>query len=176
MPRPKGSKNKLPQTRQQAARFTELEREVMRRRLELQPPETIQRDLGLDQTGYDAVVLRPEFQAEYELLAINSDERRIGKKFDRLATEALDTVRWVMRNAASDAYRLRAALEILDRSGNVKVEKRLQINADAETIIKHLNQLGTQPARDITEEAEIITHDPITLAAAATRNAETQAD
>lgn len=167
---------RLPQTARQAARFTELEREVMRRRLELQSPEGIQADLGLEQAGYHAIVTRPEFETEYQLQAINADERKIGKKFDRLATEALDVVRHIMRNAASDAYRLRAALEILDRSGNVKVEKRLQINADAESIIKHLNQLGTQPARDVTSEAELVSDDPITRAVTQVLSAETQTD
>jgi len=50
-------------------------------------------------------------------------------------------------------------LEILDRTGHVKIEKRLNINADAEAIIKHLNQMGIEPAQlgaPGLEEADVV--------------------
>jgi hypothetical protein len=141
--------------------FSELEREVMVRLLECEPPETIMLGLGMDQRRYDSIVLAPTFMAEFNYLARHVD-RRLEKRLENLSQEAVDVVRGIMRTAASPAYRLRAALEILDRSGHVKVEKRLQINADAETIIKHLNQLGTKPVELNVTEAEVL--DPIDTA------------
>lgn len=140
-------------------RFNDQEKEVMQRLLEGQQAEGIMRDLGLEKRQFDSIVTAPTFSYEYAYLAKFKD-RRLDKRLENLSQEALDVVRYVMRNATSEAYRLRAALEILDRSGHVKVEKRLQINADAEAIIKHLNTLGTQPAQ-VTIDAEVITSDPI---------------
>jgi hypothetical protein len=45
-------------------------------------------------------------------------------------------------------------VEILDRSGYVKIEKRLTVTADAESIIRELNRLGA---------ADIATNDPVTV-------------
>lgn len=138
----------------QVKRFSELEREVMRRLLELEPLPAIASNLGLGSEELEAITSRPLFETELKWQRGHRDAK-LPARLEDLAHEALDVVRNVMRNAASDAYRLRAALEILDRSGHVKVEKRLQINADAEAIIKHLNQMGTKPASVI--EAEIVT-------------------
>lgn len=150
-------------------RFTDQEKEVMQRLLEGQQAESIMRDLGLEKRQYDSIVTAPTFSYEFTYLSKHRD-RKLDKRLENLSQEALDVVRYVMRNATSEAYRLRAALEILDRSGHVKVEKRLQINADAEAIIKHLNTLGTQPAQ-VTIDAEVIPNDAIESAVTQTLEA-----
>jgi hypothetical protein len=159
-------------TKQELAKFSPLDQEIMRRLLDREPAESIMRHLGMTQEKYDEVVLNPLFTHMFDVQAQTLD-RKIPARLDRLATEALDQVVEVMRTAAGPAYRLRAALEILDRSGHVKVEKRLQINADAETIIKHMNQLGVQPVE--VSDAEII-EDPVEKAVKATREHFDEAD
>lgn len=149
----------LAETRQ-VKRFSDLEREVMRRMLELEPKELICSHLGLTGLELDNVLSRPIFETELKWQR-NHRDAKLPARLEDLAHEALDVVRQVMRSASSDAYRLRAALEILDRSGHVKIEKRLQVNADAEAIIKHLNQLGTKPAQVEFTEAEVLPNDPI---------------
>jgi len=133
--------------------FTEVELEVIRRLLERQEPKDIRRDMGLKAPDLDAMLSQPRFQREYELQT-KLEDRSIRVRMERLAGEALDVVRDVMRTAVSPGNRLRAAVEILDRSGYVKIEKRLTVTADAESIIRELNRLG---ATDIT------TNDPVTV-------------
>jgi hypothetical protein len=163
MPRPK--RNKIPMTRTQAQRFTALELEVMKRLVEREPEAQIAHNLGIDQASWIALVGRPEFSDEVEYHRQNQD-RHIRARLDGLATEALDVVREIMRTASSPANRLRAALEILDRSGNVKVEKRITLTADAESVIKHLNQLGEKPTSDQELiEAEVVEEDSFEKAA-----------
>jgi hypothetical protein len=151
----KRPKDRLPirMTEIQRAKFTDLEYEIMQRMTENQPRFAIAKDLGVELIEIDRLVTRPVFEAEYQAQCRTLD-RALPKRLDRLSVEALDVVRTIMRDAASPAYRLRAALEILDRSGHVKVEKRIQINADAETIIKHLNQQGVSPAQIV--DAEVV--------------------
>ena len=124
--------------------FTELELEVIRRLLEKQEPRSIGVDLGLAAQALDTMLAGPRFQREYELQTRLAD-RGVRARMERLTSEALDVVREVMRTAVSPGNRLRAALEILDRSGYVKVEKRLTVTADAESIIRELNRLGSAP-------------------------------
>jgi len=131
----------------------EQELEIIRRLLERQEPKSICVDMGLARQALDALSLQPRFQREYELQAKLAD-RSIRVRMERLAGEALDVVREVMRTAVSPGNRLRAAVEILDRSGYVKIEKRLTVTADAESIIRELNRLGT---------ADITTNDPVTV-------------
>jgi hypothetical protein len=122
----------------------ERELEIIHRLLEKQEPKDIRRDMGLTAPDLDALLLAPRFQREFELQSKIAD-RTINKRMERLASEALDVVRDVMRTAVSPSNRLKAALEILDRSGYVKVEKRLTVTADAESIIRELNRMGTAP-------------------------------
>jgi hypothetical protein len=131
----------------------ERELEVIRRLLERQEPKDIRRDMGLKAPDLDAMLSQPRFQREYELQTKLAD-RGIRVRMERLAGEALDVVRDVMRTAVSPGNRLRAAVEILDRSGYVKIEKRLTVTADAESIIRELNRLGA---------ADIATNDPVTV-------------
>ena len=131
----------------------ERELEVIRRLLERQEPKDIRRDMGLKAPDLDAMLSQPRFQREYELQTKLAD-RGIRVRMERLAGEALDVVRDVMRTAVSPGNRLRAAVEILDRSGYVKIEKRLTVTADAESIIRELNRLGA---------ADITTNDPVTV-------------
>jgi hypothetical protein len=131
----------------------ELELEVIRRLLERQEPKDICRDVGLAASDLDALFQLPRFQREFELQTKLAD-RGIRVRMERLAGEALDVVRDVMRTAVSPGNRLRAAIEILDRSGYVKVEKRLTVTADAESIIRELNRLGA---------AGPTTDDPVTV-------------
>lgn len=121
--------------------FTEVELEVMHRLLERQEPKNIRNDMGLGASDLDTMLAHPRFQREYELQTKIAD-RGIRVRMERLAGEALDVVRDVMRTAVSPGNRLRAAVEILDRSGYVKIEKRLTVTADAESIIRELNRLG----------------------------------
>jgi len=144
-------------------RFSDIEKEIMQRLLECESPESICKGIGIDRKYFDSLVQAPVFEYEYNYLTRHLD-RKLDKRLANLAQESLDVVRSIMRDATSPAYRLRAALEILDRSGHVKVEKRLQINADAESIIKHLNTLGTHPAKDTELVAEVVqaeSSDPI---------------
>jgi hypothetical protein len=125
--------------------FTEVELEVLRRLLEHQEPKSIRNDLDLSANDLDTMLAHPRFQREYELQTKIAD-RGIRVRMERLAGEALDVVRDVMRTAVSPGNRLRAAVEILDRSGYVKIEKRLTVTADAESIIRELNRLGSADA------------------------------
>jgi hypothetical protein len=172
---PKRKKPTLAMTKHQKEKFSDLELEIMARLVELEPAESIRKNLGLDQAKWDVLVLRQAFVDEYALQAGDADKRKIPKRMERLSTEALDVVRDVMRNAASPAYRLQAALQILDRAGHIKIEKRIQINADAEAIIKHLNQQGTKAIEveaEELEEAQLVELDPIQAAVEVTVNAQ----
>lgn len=143
-PRPK--RPKLMMTRTQAESFTPVELEIMTRLKEHESPERIQAHLGLTQEEYVALTQNPRWESEYEF-QLRDQDRKIRPRLDRLAAEALDVIVDVMRTATSPAYQLRAALEILDRAGHVKVEKSIHMHANAEAIIRHLNQLGTEPAQ-----------------------------
>jgi hypothetical protein len=171
---PKRKKPSLLMTKQQREQFSELELEIMKRLIELEPGESIRKNLGLDQAMYDVLTLRQAFVDEYEIQARSADARKIPKRMERLSTEALDVVRDVMRNAASPAFRLQAALQILDRAGHIKIEKRIQINADAEAIIKHMNQQGPKAIEvesEELEEAQLVELDPVQAAVEVTVNA-----
>ena len=162
--------------------FTDVELEIIRRLLEQQDPRGIRRDLGLAIHDWDKLLALPKFQREFELQAQVVD-RSVPARVERLSAEAIDVVRDTMRQAISPSNRLRAALEILDRSGYVKVEKRLTITADAESVIRELNKLSSHqpgtaaPARggplaialespveppetsDVPQEAELVPKD-----------------
>ena len=124
--------------------FTELELEIIRRLLERQDPKAISGDLGIAAHDLAVLLAAPRFQREFDLQTKLAD-RGVRARMERLTSEALDVVRDIMRTAISPGNRLRAALEILDRSGYVKVEKRLTVTADAESIIRELNRLGSAP-------------------------------
>ena len=134
--------------------FTDTELESMRRMLEQQDHRRIRMDLGVSQHEWDKMLGTPRFQREYALQAETLD-RSVEGKLSRLSGEALDVVRDVMREMVSPTNRLRAALEILDRSGYVKVEKRISITADAESVIRELNRLGTAAAA-ATEHTDVV--------------------
>ena len=139
-PGPNGSVSVAPQ-------FTEIELEILQRLLEQQPSTAIQHDMGLSRHAFDKVLGDVRFQREFELQAALAD-RGIRVRMERLASEALDVVRTLMRSAISPHNKLRAALEILDRSGYVKVEKRVTITADAESVIRELNRLAGRRSED----------------------------
>jgi hypothetical protein len=132
----------------------EQELEVIRRLLEKQEPKSIRNDMGITAPDLDQMFAQPRFQREYELQTKLAD-RSIRVRMERLAGEALDVVRDVMRTAVSPGNRLRAAVEILDRSGYVKIEKRLTVTADAESIIRELNRLGA--AGDVPHTTQVST-------------------
>ena len=139
--------------------FSEVELEVLRRMLEHQRPDQIRLGMGLTQHEFDRVANAVHFQQEYELQATIAD-RGIRKRLDRLSQEALDVVRDVMRTAHSPANQLRAALEILDRSGYVKVEKRITLNADAESVIRELNRIAAEGATGAVPQETDVTPKP----------------
>ena len=159
MGKTKGKGVSLVQTSGQASKFTTLEREVMTRKLELETGESIMRNLGITQHTYYKIINGAAFQREY-LEQCNSADRTIRARAESLSGEALDTVRDIMRDAVTPAYRLRAALEILDRAGYVKVEKRVNLTYDAEAVIKALNQQGAQPAGDEPLDAQVVSSEP----------------
>jgi len=145
--------------------FSDIDLEVMRRLMEQESPASIKKGMGLTAHAFDKVVLRPQFQVEYEDQCKKAD-RSIRGRLERLATEAIDVVRDVMRNAVSPGTKLRAATEILDRSGYVKVEKRVNLNMDAEAVIRELNRQGISEVppvgeTDETSDADIVTDEPM---------------
>jgi hypothetical protein len=141
-------------TKSRQEQFNSLELEIMRRCLEKESPERIQKHLGITDLEYVALTQTPLWQTEYEFQSRRLD-RQPRSRMQRLANEALDVVVDVMRTSPAPAYQLKAALEILDRTGHGKIETRINVNADAEAIIKHLNQLGTKPPKDIPDEDSI---------------------
>ena len=139
--------------------FTPIELEAMRRLMEQELPQNVRKGMGLSQHSWDKMLARQEFQTEYERQC-NEADRSLRSRLERLATEALEVVRDVMRNSISPATKLRAATEILDRSGYVKVEKRVNLNMDAEAVIRELNRLGTtgaiREALDVTDALDAL--------------------
>lgn len=127
----------------------------MRRIVEKASPEQIQVGLGLDAKQFHAIISRPAFANELQAQCEWID-RTLHDRLETLSSEALDVVRDVMRNAVSPSYRLQAAKEILDRAGYVKVEKRINITADAEEVIKHLNQDHIEITGGEVEEAQLV--------------------
>lgn len=123
-------------------------------------PDQVKLALGLNDQDYTALVQHPLFQKEYEKqnkFFLNSskklrakekrskDKRRnsgltINERLQNLAPDALATLENQMRTSPSEAIRQKAALELLDRAGYVKVEKRLTYDASAEEVIKELNR------------------------------------
>lgn len=133
-----------------SVQFSELDMEVMRRLMEQETATSIKAGTGLTIHAYDKIITSPQFQAEYERQCVVAD-RGIRSRLDRLSTEAIDVVRSVMRTAISPGIRLKAATEILDRSGYVKVEKRINLNMDAEAVIRELNRLGTTDVPELRD-------------------------
>ena len=123
-------------------------------------PDQIRMALGLSEPDYLALVQHPSFVKEYEkqnkfflrsskqLRARekkSKDKKRnsgltMNERLQNLAPDALGILENQMRNSPSEAIRQKAALELLDRAGYVKVEKRLTYDASAEEVIKELNR------------------------------------
>ena len=117
-----------------------IHREAIRRLLEGQTVTQAAKDLGLSRRYLsDLKSNDPLFKAELEKGLVNKDEDVL-KRIQLTSYEALDVVREIMRTSKSDAIRLTAAQTILDRAGYSKLEKRVSVVADAETIIRELNR------------------------------------
>lgn len=153
---PRRKRPTLQLTRTKMREFEEIELEIMRRLVEGEKPEKVREALHLDEATWKTITGRVQFRDTLDDQQLRQS-REISTRVSNLASEALDVVREIMREATHPSYRLKAALEILDRSGNVKIEKRLTITADAESVIKLLNQQGVEPAQ-LPEplEAEVV--------------------
>src|SRR5918996_5019596 len=80
----------------------------------------------------------------------------IHSRLEGLSPLAIAELERQMLKSPSEKIRQDAAIEILDRAGYVKVEKRVQLTANAESIIKELNKLSRAqetPAIEISAEA-----------------------
>jgi hypothetical protein len=130
----------VPQARGILQQLRPIHREAIRRLLEGQTVTQAAKDLGLSRRYLsDLKSNDPLFKAELEKGLVNRDEDVL-KRIQLTSYEALDVVREIMRTSKSDAIRLTAAQTILDRAGYSKLEKRVSVVADAETIIRELNR------------------------------------
>ena len=130
----------LPTPGRSLEKLRPIHREAIRRLLEGQTVTQAAKDLGLSRRYLsDLKSNDPLFKAELEKGLVNKDEDVL-KRIQLSSYEALDIVREIMRTSKSDAIRLQAAQTILDRAGYSKLEKRVSVVADAETIIRELNR------------------------------------
>lgn len=149
-----------PAPRTSLAQLRPIHREAIRRLLEGQTVTQAAKDLGLARRYLsDLKNNDPLFKAELEKGLVNKDEDVL-KRIQLTSYEALDVVREIMRFSKSDNIRLQAAQTILDRAGYSKLEKRVSVVADAETIIRELNRRKAgmnksdlQDAIDVTVES-----------------------
>lgn len=124
----------------QLSQLRPIHREAIRRLLEGQTVTKAARDLGLSRVYLDDLKHNdPVFKEALEHGLVNKDDD-ILKRIQLTSYEALDVVRDIMRFGKTENTRLAAATTILDRAGYSKLEKRVSVIADAETIIRELNR------------------------------------
>jgi septum formation topological specificity factor MinE len=136
-------------------------------------PDQIKLALGISEEDYQKLTQFPAFIKEYEKqnrFFLNSSKKlkvrnqknnakkrnslvSVNERLQNLAPDALDELEQEMRHSVSEPIRQRAALEILDRAGYVKVEKKIQLQLSAEEVIKELNR---NAAKEDFTEAEIV--------------------
>ena len=126
--------------------------EAIRRLIEGQMVKDVARDIGITATHLSHLKNNdPLFKEALERGMLNK-EMDVLKRIQLTSFEALDVVRELMRTGRSENIRLQAAQTILDRAGYSKLEKRVSVIADAETIIRELNRRKAQ-REDIEAQA-----------------------
>ena len=128
--------------------------EAIRRLIEGQLVKDVARDIGITATHLSFLKNNdPLFKEALERGMLNK-EMDVLKRIQLTSFEALDVVRELMRTGRSENIRLQAAQTILDRAGYSKLEKRVSVIADAETIIRELNRRKAQ-REDIEVESAV---------------------
>jgi len=97
--------------------------------------------------------------AERKERGLDTDTLDVRKAFDFYAPEAVRKLISTMRMAPSIKDQKDAAVEILDRAGYVKVQRQLNVNVDAEAVIRALNKNAGLDDDEIdtdTEDAEVV--------------------
>lgn len=122
------------------AQIRPIHREAIRRIVEGQSISQVAKDIGLSRTYVNNLKNHdPLFKSELEKAYVGR-EMDVLKRIQLTSFEALDVVRELMREGKSENIRLQAAMTILDRAGYSKLEKRVSVVADAETVIRELNR------------------------------------
>jgi hypothetical protein len=123
-------------------------------------PDQVKLALGVNDQDYLALVQHPLFVKEYEKqnrFFLNSSKQlrlkekqnkrknasnvlSVNERLEKLSPLALDALEAQMLSSPSEAIKQKAAIEILDRAGYVKVEKRVSLQVSAEEVIKELNR------------------------------------
>jgi len=123
------------------------------------PPDQVRLRMGLNDVDYAQLVAHPLFKREFDKqnkFFLNSSRKlaarekkskskkaknalSLHERLEKLAPTALEVLEAQM-NSPSDSIRQKAALEVLDRAGYVKVEKRVNLQVSAEEVIKELNR------------------------------------
>jgi hypothetical protein len=138
------------------ARIRPIHREAIRRLVEGQSISQAARDLGLSRSYLNNLKNHDPLFIEELNKAYTGRELDVLKRIQVTSYEALDVVRELMREGKSENIRLQAAMTILDRAGYSKLEKRVSVVADAETVIRELNRRkgrGETGAGDVIEAA-----------------------
>lgn len=133
-----------------------IHREAIRRIVSGQTVSAAARDVGLSRSYLAALKNQdPLFKSELEKAMLNK-EADVLKRIQLTSYEALDVVRELMREGKSENIRLQAAQTILDRAGFSKLEKRVSVTADAETVIRELNRRKGELSSTITVATEMV--------------------
>ena len=130
--------------------------EIMERLLERQALAAIGEQMGIAVPYLRVIIQSPLFRAELRRRRETRD-RGILDRMEALSKESLDVLRYLMRNGLSEDTKFKCSIAILDRAGYSKLEKKVQIVADAETVIRELNRrLGGESleASIVKEEIE----------------------
>jgi hypothetical protein len=129
-------------------------REMVKRLVEGQNPKKIAQDLGFSK-NYIFFLRRqdPLFRTELERATLNRDIE-VHNRMRNLSGEALDVLKALMRDTKSDVVRMEAAKTLLDRAGYGKLEKRVTVTADAESVIRELNRKKANELAEAEESVE----------------------
>ena len=128
--------------------------EIMERLLERQSLQQIADQMGISLPYLRVIIKSPLFRGELKRRRDTRD-RGILERMEALSKESLDVLRYLMRNGLSEDTKFKCSIAILDRAGYSKLEKKVQIVADAEAVIRELNKRmggSTLEAQIVREE------------------------
>lgn len=114
-------------------------REIMRRLLEGASYKMIAEEMGIHTQTVMLVATSKLFQSEIAKMEAEADFNVI-KKAEALSSEALDTLKNIMRFGKSELARKSSADSILDRAGYGKIEKKIVGIVNGEDVIRELNK------------------------------------
>lgn len=132
-------------------------KDIMRRLIEGANLVDVAKHMGVSLDALTIIVNSPLFRAELKK-QLEQASREVSARLENLAGEALDYIRQMMRETASEMTRRSCADSILDRAGYGRTEKKQLFVIGGEEVIKELNRRRAEAAfagaRDVTGAEE----------------------